>query len=953
MFLDKIRIGPTREYIMKIKYGITKTFLYSMVILAFISVGLAGYSRIVNEYERFKKEEITLREEYVNTRENLIKNETDKVIDYIEYKKSQAETRLKQIIKSRTDEAYAVAINLYNQHRATKSPDELKKIIKDALRPIRYNNQRGYYFITRLDGVEILFADRPEMEGLNLIDMQDTQGKFVIRDMIEIINESGEGFYRYNWTKPNRSGTDFPKIAFIKHFKPFDWLIGTGEYLDDVVNDIQQEVLARIENITFGDDGYIFAGRWDGLSLSGPAKGRNMIDITDVNGVKIVRELINAAKSGGGYVSYVMPKLNSNVTFNKLSYTMKIPGWGWYVGAGVNVENIETIINQKKAALQDRVKNHYLNIIAILATVLFLILLTAKFISNRMKKSFDLFSAFFSNAATASAKIDSEKLPFVEFESLARSANRMIQERNRAEAALRGSERNYRELVQSANCIILRMDTNGQVIFFNNYAQRFFGYHEEEIIGKNVVGTIVRQKDSSGFDLEAMIKDIGAKPERYVSNENENVRRNGELVRVTWMNKVIYDEEGRIREILAVGIDVTEKWKLEKRLAQAQKMEAIGTLAGGIAHDFNNILSAIIGYTELSLMDTPKDDPMQNNFKQVLKASGRAKELVRQILTFSRRRENELQPIKVNLIVNEAIKLLRASLPSTIQIRHKIESNLTVLSDTTSIHQILMNLCTNSSYAMQENGGILEVNLLDVDLDSKFTGQHPGVKPGKFIKLTVSDTGCGMSPEVSGRIFDPFFTTKKVGQGTGMGLSVVHGIVKSHGGAITVDSLPGQGTTFSLFLPASEAVSITPEDSVQLMVTGTEHILFVDDEDFQADIAKRLLVRLGYQVTARTDSLEALGLFRQTPDKFDLVITDMTMPAMTGDVLAAKIISIRPHIPVIVCTGYSERIDKDIIKKIGIKELAMKPLVMKDIAEMIRRVLDAKIERPGKTIKLR
>jgi CheY-like chemotaxis protein len=352
-------------------------------------------------------------------------------------------------------------------------------------------------------------------------------------------------------------------------------------------------------------------------------------------------------------------------------------------------------------------------------------------------------------------------------------------------------------------------------------------------------------------------------------------------------------------------------------------------------------------------MDTPKDDPMQNNFKLVLKAIGRAKELVRQILTFSRRRENEMQPIKVNLIVNEAIKLLRASLPSTIQIRHKIESNLTVLSDTTSIHQILMNLCTNSSYAMQENGGILEVNLLDVDLDSKFTGQHPGVKPGKFIKLTVSDTGCGMSPEVSGRIFDPFFTTKKVGQGTGMGLSVVHGIVKSHGGAITVESLPGEGTTFSLFLPASEAVSITPEDSVQLMVTGTEHILFVDDEDFQADIAKRQLVRLGYRVTATTDSLEALELFRQAPDKFDLVITDMTMPAMTGDVLAAKIISIRLDIPVIVCTGYSERIDKDIIKKIGIKELAMKPLVMKDIAEMIRRVLDEKIERPGKTIKLR
>jgi two-component system cell cycle sensor histidine kinase/response regulator CckA len=938
---------------MNTKYGITKTFLYSMVILAFISVGLVGYSRIINEYERFKNEEATLREEYVKTQENLIKNETDKVIDYIEYKKSQAEERLKQLIKNRTEEAYQIALNLYRENKDAMDSFNLEKVIKDALRPIRYNNQSGYYFITRLDGVEILFADRPELENQNLIDLRNFEGKFVIRDMIKIIEKSGEGFYRYTWTKPNEIGKDFPKIAYITHFEPFNWLIGTGQYLDDVVSDIQQEVLARIEKINFGEDGYIFAGRWDGLSLSGPAKGRNMIDITDVNGVEIVRELIKAAKSGGGYVSYVIPKLNSDVTFNKLSYTMEIPGWGWYVGAGVNVEKIETTINQKKAALQKRVKNHFFKITAILVMVLFLILLAAKFISNRMKKSFDLFSAFFSNASTTSAKIDSEKLPFVEFESLAQSANRMIQERNRAETALRESEKNYRELVQSANCIILRMDTKGQIIFFNNYGRKFFGYGEEEIIGKNVVGTIVPPKDSGGFNLEAMIKDICTNPEHYVSNENENVRRNGELVRVTWMNKVIYGTQGRIREILAVGIDVTEKWKLEKRLAQAQKMEAIGTLAGGIAHDFNNILSAIIGYTELSLMDTPKGDPMQYNLEQVLKAGARAKELVQQILTFSRQREDELHPIKVNLIVNEAIKLLRASLPSTIQIRHKIESDLTVLSDATNIHQILMNLCTNSSYAMQENGGILDVNLSDVDLESNFTGQHPGVKPGKFIKLTVSDTGCGMSPEVSRRIFDPFFTTKKIGQGTGMGLSVVHGIVKSHGGAITVDSIPGQGTTFSLFLPATETVSITPEDNVQLMVTGTEHILFVDDEDFQADMGKRLLARLGYRVTARTNSLEALELFRQSPYDIDLVITDMTMPAMTGDVLAAKIISIRPDIPVIVCTGYSERIDKKTLKKIGIKQLAMKPLAMKDLAELIRRVLDEKSERPGKAFKLR
>ncbi|MBT8363462.1 MAG: cache domain-containing protein [Deltaproteobacteria bacterium] len=937
---------------MNTKYGITETFLYSMVILAVISVALVGYFWIMNEYERFKQEEVSLREEYVDAQKSLIKNETDEVIDYAEFKISQAETRLKQIIKNRTNEAYDIAINLYNQHQATRNPDELKKIIKDALRPIRYNKQRGYYFVTRLDGVEILFADRPEMEGLNLIAMRDTQGKFVIRDMIAIIRESGEGFYRYTWTKPNKVGKDFPKIAFIKHFEPFDWLIGTGEYLDDVLNDIQQEVLARIEKITFDDDGYIFAGQWDGLSLVDPQKGKNMIDITDENGVKIVQELIKVSKSGGGYVSYVMPKFDRDSTYNKLSYTRAISDWQWFVGAGVNMDKIETVIDQKRAALQERVKSNFLKILLILTAILIFILLTAKIVSNRMRKSFNLFTAFFSKAATESAKIDSMNLHFKEFETLAQSATRMILERNEVEKALRKSERNYRQLVQSANSIIMRMDTEGTVIFFNNYAQNFFGYSEADILGKNVIGTIVPPIDLAGLDLRQMIKDIGVHPERYVSNENENIRRDGERVRVAWMNKAITDDKSRVKEILCVGIDVTEKWQLEKRLAQAQKMEAIGTLAGGIAHDFNNVLSAIIGYTELVLIDIPQDSAVRENLKQVLKAGGRAKELVRQILTYSRQREREMQPVKINLIVSESLKLLRASLPSTIQINNSLKSSLTVMSDPTNMHQVIMNLCTNAGHAMQENGGLLEVSLSDVDIDADFAKHHPGLNPGKFVRLTVSDTGHGMSPEVRERIFDPFFTTKKKEKGTGMGLSVVHGIVKSHGGTLTVDSIPGQGSVFKAFFPAIESVKILQNEPADLMVTGTEHILFVDDEAFQTDIAKKMLGRLGYRLTVRTSSVKALELFRNTPDEFDLVITDMTMPHMPGDTLARELISIRQDIPIIVCTGYSDRINSEIAKEIGIREFVMKPVVMKEIATTIRRVLDKNIERPSKTSKL-
>ena len=936
---------------MKTKYGITETFLYSMVILAVVSVVLVGYFWIRNEYERFKKEEITLREEYIDGQKSLIKHETDQVIDYVEFKISQAETRLKQTITNRTHEAYDIAVNLYNQHRETKNPAELKKIITDALRPIRYNNQRGYFFITRLDGVEILFADHPEMEGKNLIDMQDSQGKLVIRDMIAITRESGEGFYRYTWTKPNKTGKDFPKIAFIKRFEAFDWLIGTGEYLDDVVYDIQQEVLARIENISFGEDGYIFAVQWNGLSLVDPQKGKNMIDLNDANGVKIVQELIKAAKSGGGYVSYVMPKFDRDTTYNKLSYTKAISDWQWLVGAGVNMDRIETVIDQKRAALRERVNSDIFKIISILLAILLFVLIIVKLISNRNKKNFALFSAFFSKAATKSVKLESENFHFKEFETLAEAANRMISERNEAESALRKSELNYRELVQSANSIIMRMDTAGRVIFFNQYAQDFFGYAEADILGKNVVGTIVPQKDRAGFDLRQMIKDIGTHPERYVSNENENIRRNGERVRVAWMNKAIYDDKSRVREILCVGIDVTQKWQLEKRLAQAQKMEAIGTLAGGIAHDFNNILSAIIGYTELSLIDIPPDSAMRKNLKQVLKAGGRAKELVQQILTYSRQREREMRPVKINLIVNEALKLLRASLPSTIQINNNISSNRAIMSDSTNIHQVIMNLCTNAGHAMQESGGLQEVSLADVDIDADFVKNHPGLNPGKFVRLTVSDTGHGMSPEVIERIFDPFFSTKRKGEGTGMGLSVVHGIVKSHSGTLTVDSAPGRGAVFSAFFPAVESEWVPENENADLMVTGIENILFVDDEAFQADIAKKMLSRLGYHLTCCTSSVEALDLFRNSPETFDLVITDMTMPHMTGDVLARELISIRPDIPIIVCTGYSDRINSEIAGEIGIRELVMKPVVMKDIANCIRRILDEKIEQAGPTYK--
>ena len=398
-----------------------------------------------------------------------------------------------------------------------------------------------------------------------------------------------------------------------------------------------------------------------------------------------------------------------------------------------------------------------------------------------------------------------------------------------------------------------------------------------------------------------------------------------------------------------VSMDITdlklaeeEKKKLEAQLQQAHKVESIGTLAGGIAHDFNNILSPIILHTEMVLENISKEGPLRFSLKEILRASLRAKDLVKQILTFSRQAEQERIPLIINPVIKEAIRLLRSSLPSTIEIRQKIEAeDIVILADPTQIHQILMNLCTNAANAMRESGGVLEVGLVDVDLHSDDTNHFVDSEPGQYIKLTVSDTGHGIEPAIMNKIFNPYFTTQEKGKGTGLGLSVVHGIVNTHGGHISTYSELGNGTRFDVYLPLFDSADIKAETvSPEKLAAGDEHILLVDDEKGIVDVVQQMLVHLGYQVTVRTSSIEALEVFRASMDKFDLVITDQTMPNMTGKELAKELMSIRPNIPIILCTGFSEQIGERRAKEMGISAFIMKPIVMKEMANTIRHLMD-------------
>ncbi len=372
-------------------------------------------------------------------------------------------------------------------------------------------------------------------------------------------------------------------------------------------------------------------------------------------------------------------------------------------------------------------------------------------------------------------------------------------------------------------------------------------------------------------------------------------------------------------------------------------MEAIGTLAGGIAHDFNNILAAIIGYTEMSLCNNVTKKQILGNLEHVLNAGLRAKDLIKQILTFSRQSDQELKPIQIQFLLKEAVKMLRASLPATIRIRQNIRAGAaTILADPTQIHQVVMNLATNAAHAMHEKGGTLGIDLEEFTFDVRNAAAiHSDLQAGRYLKLTVGDTGHGIEPAVLHRIFDPFFTTKEPGEGTGMGLAVVHGIVKSHGGVITVESEPREGTTFEIYFPVLEsgAARTVSDATMRDVGKGKGRVLFVDDEEALVLLSGQLLSRLGYDVVTRTSSLEALEAFRANPERFDLVITDQTMPQMTGIELAQEMLQIRPDIPIILCTGFSEAVTPEKAKSIGIREYLMKPLVMRQMADAIASVI--------------
>jgi len=515
-----------------------------------------------------------------------------------------------------------------------------------------------------------------------------------------------------------------------------------------------------------------------------------------------------------------------------------------------------------------------------------------------------------------------------------------ITEQKQTGRTLQRSEAFLNAIIENIPDMIFVKDASDfRFVLFNKAGENLLGYQKEDLIGKTDYdffskheADFFRKKDLEVFQSGNLV---------VIPEETLQTRDKGLRFLTTKKIPIMY-KEGKPLYLLGISADITDRKRLEGQLQQAQKMEAIGTLAGGIAHDFNNLLYAIIGYTELSMDAVPEGSRARSNLQEVLKAADRAKNMIQQILTFSRKTEKVKQPISVQSVLKEAVNLLRASLPSTIEIRQDIDADCgPVMADPTQIHEIIMNLGTNAYHAMREKGGVLGITLKQKEIGSDDSKYDPALHPGPYLKLTIEDTGHGIDSNVMEKIFDPYFTTKGVGEGTGMGLSVVHGIVKDHGGDIRAYSKPGKGTAFHVYLPVIETDTVEKKIiSAEPVPTGTERILFVDDEEQIVNMTRQMLESLGYHVTPRTSSVEALEAFRAKPNEFDLVITDMTMPNMTGAELTLRLLEIRSDIPIILCTGFSELMDEKKAKAIGIRKHVMKPIVRDKIARTIRKVLD-------------
>ncbi|MBN2706265.1 MAG: cache domain-containing protein, partial [Deltaproteobacteria bacterium] len=1018
---------------------------------------------------------VQMREKYIARQKEIVRQEVMRTVNLIRYESAQSEAVTREILRSRVLEAEAIARHLFEKYRETKRHEEIQQLIIEALRPIRFAGGNGCYFATSLDGVELLFADRPELEGRNLLALKDTQGQYVIKDMIALAVTAGEGFYEYRWTKPQAEGRDFKKISFIKRFEPLAGFIGTGLYVEDVEHEIKKKLLSAISRIRFGKEGYLFVNRLNGDALVSNGKlfagDRKLWQEFPANTEKIkkifAQEYEAALKPEGDFIYYSHIKLSDTKRESpKVSFVYGIPEMGWLVGAGVYLDDVESEIAALHAELASQVKVRVFCFVLSVLLMLTLFYFLFYRLNRRLANDFRLFLNFFNRAATAAEEIDVARIQFDELEQLARNANAMVREKVGFQQALIDEREQLLVTIRSIGDAVITTDIEGKVVLMNKIAEQLTGWSNDEAKGRPLVSIFNIANAVTGAKVENPVKQVLETGEIVgLANHTKLIAKNDITFQIADSAAPITDAEGRILGVVLVFRDVTEEYQMreklreneqflnsifesiqdgvsildpdltirhvngvmrqryadrlpltgkkcfncyqgkteacdpcpalrclttgtteievipgqpgsavkwiesysypiknsdtgeitgiveffrditarrqtEEELRKMDRLKSVGTLAGGIAHDFNNILTGLFGNVSLAKNILSHDHPAFTVLEDAEKSMDRATRLTKQFLTFAKGGDPVREDVSLAELVRETVCFDLAG--SNVKPVFTVVSELWSADvDKGQVVQVFSNLTINADQAMPD-GGHLYVTMENEELEHSAL---PELAPGKYLKITFRDEGSGMAPEIRERIFDPYFTTKVTG--SGLGLATTYSIVRRHGGLIEVESRPGQGSTFRLYLPATTAAA--PGGRVEIeAVAGRANfaarILVMDDEEMVRSVVERMLVASGCQVRTAKDGREAVDLYRQARqngEAFDGVILDLTIPGgMGGKETMRQILALDPEAKGIVASGYTdERLLSD-YKNYGFREIVAKPFSLAELRKVLGRVLD-------------
>jgi len=894
-----------------------------------------------------------LRSDFVTQQRYLIKQEVEQVAKLINFETEHVIQREQDKIKGWVEKAYAISENLYEKYRATKSIEEIRTIIIESLRPVRFDSGEGYFFINGLNGFLYLNADHRELEGTNQYDTQDSRGQYVTRDMTKIVQELGEGFYRYHWMKPSSREKSHQKISFVKGFKPLSWYIGTGVYLDAIEDSTQRIVSEYVENHRFGpnDRGYVFI--LDLLDINGGDKfatmyanpnrpdlrGKYLSDtLADAKGKLFRQEFLRGLrKYGECYVDYWYKKFDNPDPSPKTSFFKLTEDKRFIVAAGVYLDDVEDKIVAMQQGLKREIKTNLLLLgFAVVVTILLFIVIWS-WISKKLRNDFDLFTDFFSQAAHSSKMIDRTQIKFTELDQMAEFANRMINDKMAAEQALLDEREQLQVTLQAIVDGVVTVDCTGKVVLMNRIAENLTGWTQVEAAGKPF-NDIFNLCTDNGDDSESAELIIAEMIDTQPSTEDKKLLRSkeGVVYRIV-VSSAPLSGGGDICGTVIVFRDETQKLKNEEELFKAKKLESVGLLAGGIAHDFNNILAGLFGNIELAKRKIDRDHVAYSYIQVAHQALERATGLTQQLLTFAKGGDPVLEAVSIQQEIRDIVQFNLSG--SSVSTKFDFPADLwPIKADKGQFGQVIANLTINAKHAMPM-GGALHVAAENIFLD----GQDVGSLTGSYVKLTVCDEGIGMTADIVDKIFDPYFSTKQTGNG--LGLAMVRSMIDKHHGRIDVVSTLGEGTTFTIYLPAETGIggqaSSLADHSSNSRPGG--RILVVDDEEIVQNILVEMLEICGYSIDVAATGEAGWKKYRaekKAGNRYDLVIMDLTMPGgMGGKAAAQKILDIDLDARIIAASGYSTDPIMANYHDYGFVGRLLKPFYLADLQKEVSRVL--------------